>query len=141
MNKAVSKKEEQAMALPEDLVLPKGAGLEGADRDSFAIPFLVILQKGTPQADADHEEYIEGSKPGMLLDTVANELIDTDQELVEAIPVFYRRAFIEWKTREDGGGFVSEHSVEDAAKMSYSRDEKNRDILFTFRLAVEAPGL
>jgi hypothetical protein len=127
-SKSVAKKDEQALALPEDLVVPEGAGLEAADADSYAIPFLTILQKTSPQADADHEAYIEGAKPGMFLDTVAQELLDGDKEDLNIIPVFYRRAFIEWKTRDDGGGFIQEHSVAEANEMTWERTDKG-DIL------------
>lgn len=129
--KAVSKKEETALALPEDLVVPEGAGLEEADRDSFAIPFLAILQKMSPQADADHEAYIDGAKPGQFLDTVANEPLDAEKEKLAIIPVFYRRAFVEWIPRDgnSGGGYVGEHTVAEAGEMKWERDDLNRDIL------------
>lgn len=131
MPKEVAKKNDQAIVLPAGFDIPDGAGLEDADRDSFAIPFLAVLQKTSPQADADHEAYIDGSKPGMLLDTVANDLIDPEKEDVKIIPCFYRRAFIEWKTRNEGGGFVREHSVVDAENLlkQSSRNESNQDIL------------
>jgi len=125
MSKAVAKKAEQssALALPDDLVLPEGAGLEAADAESFAIPFLVILQKTSPKADPDADAYVDGAKPGMLLDSVADEFFDPSEEPTEIIPVYYRRAFIEWKTRKNGGGYVGEHSVEDAASMKWTRDD------------------
>jgi hypothetical protein len=126
--KAVATKAAQALALPEDLIVPEGAGLEEADRDSYAIPFLSILQKTSPQADPDHEAFIDGAKAGQFLDTVAQDLLDGEKEDLNIIPVFYRRAFIEWKTRDDGGGFVAEHSVADALSMPTERGEKG-DIL------------
>jgi len=125
--KAVTKAAATALALPADLIVPKGAGLEHADAESFAIPFLVILQKGTPQADEDNEAYLEGAKQGMFLDTVANVYYDGVAENLGIIPVFYRRAFIEWKPER--GGFVQEHSVAEAADMTWNRDEDGRDIL------------
>jgi hypothetical protein len=128
-NKAVAKnKSDQALALPDELDLPQGAGLEDADRDSYAIPFLAILQKTSPQVDPDHEGFIEGAKTGMFFDTVAQEFMDADAENIEIIPVYYRRAFVEWKLRDDGGGFVGEHSVEDAAGMKWERTDKG-DVL------------
>ena len=131
MAKAPAKKGDTALALPEDLVVPEGAGMEEADRDSFAIPFLAILQKMSPQADADHEAYIDGAKPGMFLDTVANEPLDPEKEKLTIIPVFYRRAFVEWIPRDgnSGGGYVGEHTVAEAGELKWERDDLNRDIL------------
>jgi len=129
MAKDVAKKPEQPLALPEDLVVPDGAGMEEADRDSFAIPFLQILQKVSPQVDPDDEAYIDGAKAGMFFDSVTTECLDSEKSELNVIPVFYRCAFVEWKTRDDGGGFVKEHSVDEAADLSFERDEKNRDML------------
>jgi hypothetical protein len=129
-DKAVKKsdKNKGSMVLPDDIELPKAAGLEDADRDSYAIPFLVILQKTSPKADPDHEAYVNGAQAGMLLDTVSDIIMDPEKEDIIIIPVFFRRAFIEWKTREDGGGFIGEHSLAEAAEMKWERTDKG-DIL------------
>jgi len=83
-----------------------GAGLEDADKDSFAIPFLKVLQSMSPQVDPDDGEYIEDAKPGMLFNTVTNELSDN----VIVIPCHMKRTFIEWVPRDAGGGFNGEHT-------------------------------
>lgn len=126
-SKSVTKKDDQALALPEDLVVPEGAGLEDADRDSYAIPFLTILQKMSPQVDDDDPARIPGAKAGMFYDTVSETCIDPEDGLPEIIPVYYRRAFIEWKPNREG--FVQEHSVEEAAQMRWERSEDGKDVL------------
>lgn len=130
-SKAVAKAENTAIAIPEDVQLPDHAGLEHADSESFAIPFLQILQKGSPQCDDDDPNYNEDAKPGMLIDTVAEEIIDLEQEVVEIIPVSYARTFTEWALREAGGGFKGEYDVPTGLEMLKTtvRDEKNRDVL------------
>ena len=45
-----------------------GAGMEGATAESFAIPFLGVLQKGSPQVDEASGVAIEGAKAGMLFE-------------------------------------------------------------------------
>lgn len=127
--KAVAKAQETALALPEDLIVPEGAGLEQADRESYAIPFLTILQKGSPQVDPDNGEYIEGAKAGMFLDTVSDDVLDPEKEALRIIPVYYRRAFIEWKPRDAGGGFVGEHTVAEAENLRWERNDKGQDVL------------
>lgn len=80
---------------------PPGRGFEDADADAYAIPFLAILQKLTPQADPDDAAYVKGAKPGMFMNTVTLELF----EEVELIPCAYQRRFNRWAPRDSGGGF------------------------------------
>lgn len=79
-----------------------GLGLEGADKASFAIPFLIVLQSNSPQL-----ETIEGAKAGMLLNSVTNELF-TEAQLV---PVAFQRRYLAWAPRASGGGFKGEFPV------------------------------
>src|SRR5262245_43901016 len=80
-----------------------GKGLEGADRKSYAIPFLVVLQGLSPQVINDSPA---GAKPGMLLNTI------TDQLMKEAvvIPCAFQRRFVRWGRRENGGGYKGDYS-------------------------------
>lgn len=80
---------------------PMGRGFEEADAEAFAIPFLAVLQKLTPQADPDAEEYIKGAKPGMFMNTVTLELYES----VSIIPCSFQRRFNRWAPRDAGGGF------------------------------------
>jgi len=106
------------------------AGLEQADADSFAIPFLRILQSNSPQVKRTDGKYIEGAREGMLINTVTQELFDTENSDTFLVPVYYRRAFMEWKA-DERGGYVAEHPVSEGAAMmrETTRDDKNRDIL------------
>jgi hypothetical protein len=133
-NTAVSKKEETALSTAADNAVAltdiaefSGAGFENATVDSFAIPFLQLLQSGSPQCKRSDGAFIEGASEGMLLDTVTNEVIDVFKKPVRLVAVFYKEAKVEWKIRENGGGFVAEHPVTYAERTQ--RDEKNRDIL------------
>lgn len=106
-----------------------GSGFEEADKDSFAIPFLGIVQKMSPQVDAAEGEYIEGAAPGMLLNSVTQELFDPP---LHVVPCHYRRTIVEWWPRDskDGKGFVAEYDVVHGTEelKNTTRDEKNRDI-------------
>lgn len=108
-----------------------GKGFEKAGRDDYAIPFLIILQSGSPQCKRSDGAYIEGATEGMLLNSVTKQVMDPVKENVIIVPCAYDRAFIEWKTREVGGGFVTQHSVEAGERLrsETERDEKGRDIL------------
>ena len=112
-NKEVVTKEEAGV--PAELGFMAGAeqtGFEGADFNSFATPFLRILQPNSPQLIEESDNYIDGAKPGMFFNTVTNKLYDKS---VRVIPVFFKRNFVEWKP--DQGGFVAAHSPEDAARI------------------------
>jgi len=104
-----------------------GGGFEESDKESFAIPFARIVQKLSPQCDETSGEYIEEAKAGMLINSVTEELYD-GKEGMKVIPCHFRRSFIEWNTRENGGGFVAEYDSANGALIETTRDEKKRDI-------------
>jgi hypothetical protein len=99
-----------------------GGGFEGADKDSFAIPFLQILQKMSPMVDEDDAKHIEGAKAGMLYNTVTQKLYD-GKEGIKIVPCFYRRSFIQWGGREAAdGGFKGEFTPEQINEMVANGD-------------------
>lgn len=99
-----------------------GAGLEDADADAYAIPFLQILQSNSPQVKRSEAAYIKGAQDGMIVNTVSQELFNTDDEGVQVVPCYYRRAFTAWVPRDHGGGFKGEVDVNDPALQDAVRD-------------------
>lgn len=91
------------------------AGMENTDRDSFAIPFLAIMQKGSPQVDKDTDQYVPGAEVGDLMLTTTQELFK-DGEGANIIFCGYRRVFLRWAPRDSGGGFKGEMAVDDVAR-------------------------
>jgi len=81
-----------------------------ADAESFAIPFLQVLQGNSPQCIPEDGKYIDGAVRGKILDTVTQELHDD----LEVFPVYFKREFIEWILRSLGGGIVDRHLPESA---------------------------
>lgn len=98
-----------------DMAQYAGAGLENADRDSFAIPFLAIMQKGSPQVDKDSDAYVPGAEVGDLLLTTTNEIFK-DEDGVDLIFCGYRRVFLRWAPENAGGGFKGELSVDEVQR-------------------------
>lgn len=82
-----------------DFAADQGMGLEGADKSSFAIPFISMLQGLSPQI-----ETVDGAKPGLFINTITNELA---KELL-VIPCAYQRRFVRWAPRSAGGGYKGE---------------------------------
>jgi len=119
-NKAVAVVEENAgLALVPDFMGMDdfgNTGFEGADKDSFAIPFLQLLQKMSPLVDEDDSKHIKGAKAGMLFNTVTQKLYDGKVGVI-VIPCAYKRTFIQWAGREAEGGFKGEFKPEQIEQM------------------------
>lgn len=119
-------KKEKGGALVDASMFKEDAqkGLEGADKDSFAIPFLKILQPMSPEVT---EESVDGAKAGLFINSVSQAL---HQEVV-VIPVAFSRRFVQWTPRDQGGGMVGQFTkseVEDKVKAGdFVRD--GRDIV------------
>lgn len=114
----VANVEPKALALVPDFMDAAdfgGVGFEGTDKDSFAIPFIQILQKMSPLVDEDSPKHIEGAKAGMLYNTVSQKLYDGKAGIV-IIPCAYKRSFIQWGGREGDGGFKGEFTPEQFAE-------------------------
>lgn len=94
-----------------------GGGMENTDRESFAIPFIRILQQLSPQCTAGKTGYNPEAKAGMIYNTVTGELIDGEDGIV-FVPCAYQRRFIQWGPRgsAENGGYKGEHLPEDIAE-------------------------
>jgi hypothetical protein len=103
-------------------------GFENTDPDSYAIPFLRILQALSPQVDSDSDAYINGASQGDFFETVSSDVFN-GKAGIKVIPCYYKRAYIEWSPRDADGGFVAEHTVAEARTMATTKDEKNKDVL------------
>ncbi|HEX8552784.1 MAG TPA: hypothetical protein VF681_14650 [Abditibacteriaceae bacterium] len=122
MNSIVVAGEDAAMMFAEDA----NKGIEGATADSFAIPFLIVLQKGSPQVDEASKSALPGARQGMLFNTVTGDLIDVPRapddkrEGVKPlifIPCAFRQVWIRWGSRKAGGGFKGELTSDQVADM------------------------
>lgn len=84
-----------------------GAGLENIRPEDMAIPFIVILQALSPQVKRG-EQQIEDAKEGDIYNTVTGGVF-AGSEGVIFIPVAFKKAIVEWRPREEGGGFIAQH--------------------------------
>lgn len=109
---------------------------ETMGKDDMSIPFLSILQSLSPQCTKGEAEYIKGAEPSDVFNTVTQALIkttDDDSNAIEGariLPIAYKRTFIEWIPRSQGGGIVQEYSVEDGLSIITQRSsETGQDII------------
>ena len=101
-----------SLALPFSYGEDAGGGFEGTSADDFSIPFLAILQSGSPQVKKKGAEYVEGAEEGMLYNTATGEIFDGDAGVL-IVPCYTEHLFIEWKNKQkDGGGFVGQHNLD-----------------------------
>jgi hypothetical protein len=108
-------------------------GFENVHADDLGIPFLMILQSLSPEVKKTHKDYatkkIEGAEEGCVINTVTRQIVHRPGgDAITVVPLSYQRAFVEWKTRENGGGIVKVHTngmILNEAK----KNEKGQDIL------------
>lgn len=109
---AIAQRPTTAIADPTAMFLrDAGAGMEGATSDSFAIPFLMILQKGSPQVDPESGTALKGAKAGMLFENINGSMVDGKEGLT-IIPCAYRRVFLHFS---ESKGFQGELLPEEVA--------------------------
>lgn len=80
-------------------------GFESTTKDDLKTPFIKVLQPMSPEIT---NAEVEGAKPGMFYNTASGELIPMDEGIV-IIPLGKKHHFVEWRPREQGGGFVGTH--------------------------------
>jgi len=112
-SKNVAKKKETSVALVDESILlqDQGSGAEGMDSQDFMIPRISILQQMSPQVNKRDGQYVEGAEAGDIFNTVTRTATQGDKGIT-VVPIKYRRAYIEWKPRSSGGGFVRDHGTE-----------------------------
>jgi hypothetical protein len=129
----MAQNKEVAEAIASDLIpfdddlLSQGTGLEDASTDDYAIPFLRVLQSMSPQLKKSDGKYIQEAEEGNLFNTVTESVYD-GTEGVLIIPCAYKKKYIEWVTRENGGGFVSDNHTASELK-ACTKDDKGRFIM------------
>ena len=105
------------------------AGFQTMSQDDLALPFLKVLGQLSPEVNTRHAKHIKGAEPGMILNTVTNELHDGSKG-INVIPCYYKREFVEWKDRgESMGAPVGVHAANSDVVSSAKRDNMNKDRL------------
>ena len=117
-----------------DFSADAGQGREGVGSSDMALPYLTILQDLSPQVKKSNEKHIPDAEPGMIFNTLTNEIID-GQTGVFFIPCAFQKLFVEWKPRSTGGGFVQAH-VDASILQKTRKDDRGKDVLENGNLIV-----
>lgn len=108
-----------------------GAGLETTEGLSNTIPFIQIIQNGSPEIKKSHDQHqarrIEGAEEGDLV-FLPEKILFKGDEGVEVIPLAFRSLYTEWKPKSQGGGFIGTHALDVTSKSGYVR-EGNKEFL------------
>lgn len=107
------------------------SGYESVTQQDLGIPFLAIIQKGSPEVDEDHEDHatkkIANSKVGCIFNTTSRELVYTPgAEPLQFIAVYFKKMYVEWAPNR--GGIVHSHTDSRILEQT-TKDEDGRDVL------------
>ena len=105
-----------------------GQGITNIKQEDLALPFLKVLGQLSPEVNKRDAKYVEGSQPGMIINSVTNELYDGEKG-IQVLPVYYKRQYIEWQDRgESKGAPVNIYDAGDSIPQT-TRDKGNKDRL------------
>ena len=131
--------------LPAHLMRKEGApirGVENVTQDDLIIPRLEVVQALSPCRKKQDPAYIEGIEEGMLYNSITREVYGSK---VLIVPVSFKKEFLLWKDRKQGGGFKGVFdSREDAEKFLAGAEDANAieivDTAQHFCLLIRADG-
>jgi hypothetical protein len=104
-------------------------GSQNMTQDDLALPFLKVLGQLSPEVNKRDGKHVEGAEPGMILNTVTNEIFDGAKGM-NVIPVYYERKLVEWQDRgESKGAPVAIHNAESDIMSQTTRDKSFKDRL------------
>ena len=72
-------------------------------QEDLALPFLKLLGQLSPECNKRDAKYVEGAQPGMIINTVTNEIYDGEKG-IEVLPVINQTQYIEWQDRGESQG-------------------------------------
>lgn len=109
-------------------------GFENTRPEDLGIPFLSLLQKGSPEVDEDNPEHatkgIPDAKAGWVINTLTREVIfdKNDSKPIMFLPITHEKLYQEWIPRNQGGGFVQSHNSP-VILTNCQRNANNKDVL------------
>jgi hypothetical protein len=107
-------------------------GSEEVEMEDIAIPRLDLVQALSPCRKKTDSAYIEGAEEGHMFNNVTRELFKGS---VFVLPIIFKKEYLIWKDRKEGGGFRGAFENMDDAKETYTRlsteGEKGLEIVDT----------
>ena len=127
MNEVAMKKENAVAVNMFEADADKGS--QNMTQEDLALPFLKVLGQLSPEVNKRDGKYVEGAEPGMILNTVTNEVFDGTKG-IDVLPVLYERKYVEWQDRGEGKGApVAIHDASSDIMSQTTRDKSFKDRL------------
>lgn len=100
-----------------------GVGMQNVRAEDMAVPFLAIIQSGSPQRKKQEGAYITGADEGMVFNTVTQELFDITpgQPPLEVLLCGFKKKLLHWRDREQGGGMLGQYEIDDPIQRDTER--------------------
>jgi hypothetical protein len=112
-----------------------GVGSENVESQDMAIPFIKIAQSLSPEVNKKEAAYIPGLEVGDFFNSATKEIVAKADVGFKFVPILYKRQYLEWVPRDNGGGLAGEHGPEiidkcrDDGKGSYFLPNGNEVII------------
>lgn len=103
-----------------------GAGFENVNQEDLGVPFLAIIQKGSPEVDKSEDKYDEDLEIGDIVNSLTKDKYGSEDDPLEFIPCSFKKMYPEW--RPDRGGFVQHHQDQSILARCV-RNERGQDEL------------
>lgn len=88
-------------------------GSEEVTTSDKVLPRIDVLQALSPQIKKSGPEYIDGAEQGQIFNTVTGDVYGSE---IIFIPVYFRKEYVLWKLRKNGGGFIGAFSTQKEAE-------------------------
>jgi len=105
---AIEKQAENVAMMQFDFGDEAGQGYDPESATDVQIPFVTALQSLSPQCKKPEKGGLEGAEPGLLYNNVTNSL----SEKIRFVPAISKKQYVEWRTRDEGGGYVQAHNLD-----------------------------
>ena len=115
-------------ALPAFAKSETARGSEGVGADDLQIPRIGIVQDLSPERKKNQPEYIDGADSGMMYNSVTRQLYAA---ALLVIPVIFRKEYLLWKPRSEGGGFRGMFKDEQSAIQAQRQLPEATDLVDT----------
>ena len=117
---ATKKNAELSTDLSDDIFADAGEGA-AFEASELQIPFVRLAQQMSPELNKKDAKFIQGLSSGDMFNTLTHQTYDGEQG-VDVIVAYQTTKYLEFVTRENGGGFMGEIDPADPVLQRTSKE-------------------